>query len=387
MQDLTLLPLHEILLHNGYRLNRDKSSVRNPVLQNENETLVINKIGDNYLYFNTDGSNDRGNIINFCKNRKVDVKTLIYNYENGEISEVNIPKYFSNEQLQRKHNDEYNNFKSYNPDKSQFFINRGLYDCTIEPYVDSFKQDEFGNMCFPSYKLVEARIKDKTISNITMCGYVQRLSFPLYKDKEGNLRDKPLKNVNRGAKGLEILNINKDSTQIKQIVFGESIIDLLSFIQIYKENYNPNETMLVSTAGNFTTEGVKPILNELFNKCSQARVITCFDNDENGLKFTKFIQDLTLEKTKKGISTYKPFAKDVNDDLKLRQITQLKTLNNKSFTEFLEIQLVNYQRTSDTSKRRNILEKIRKINTFKPLKADYKERFNEIHKHKAIKKL
>ncbi|PAF52953.1 hypothetical protein BKH42_08535 [Helicobacter sp. 13S00482-2] len=375
-EDLTLLPLHEVLLCNGFILNKDKSSRSNPVLNNGDEHIVITKKGDHYLYFNADGSNDRGNIINFCKNRKLDVKTIIHNFHNEENKNVDIPKYFTRE---KKHIDEYHTLNQYNPKKNQFFLNKGIYDSTIEPYLDCFKQDNYGNICFPHYKLIEEKI-------ITICGYTQRLSIPLYKDKEGNLRDKPLKNIHHGEKCLEILNINKESGQIKQIVFGESIVDLLSFMQIYNSHYSANETILVSTAGNFQ-EGIKPTLNKLFELCKEAKVITCFDNDKDGLRFTNFIQDLVLQKMKKGISTYKPFAKDVNDDLKLRQITQLSQLNTKSFEDYLEKLCLDYRRYPSTQKRKTILEKLRKIDGLKPLKDDLKERFNQIQKHKAIKSL
>lgn len=386
MQDLTLLPLHEILLHNGFVINKDKSSRGNPVLRNEEETLVITKRDNHYLYFNTDGSNDRGNIINFCKNRKLNIKTLLNNYHNGGCDTIKIPKYFDNFD-KKSHQDiveEYKTLDTYNPLKNQFFVHRGLYDSTIKPYINCFKQDGYGNPCFPHYKLFEEKSISKKI--ISQCGYTKRLSFPLYKDQDGNMRNKPLKNIHYGNKGLEILNINTDPNQIKQILFCESIVDALSFMQLYKDKYNPIDLMLISTGGNFHLEGIKPTLDEVFNLCPQARVIACFDNDTQGLKFSQYIEKYTLETTKKGIFIYKPFCKDVNDDLKLKQITQLHILNPQNFDTYLENQLLHYQRSSDTNRRKSILEKIRKINTLKPLSEDYKERFNQIYKHKAIKR-
>ncbi|MDO7253927.1 toprim domain-containing protein [Helicobacter cappadocius] len=387
MEDLTLLPLHEILIHNGFMINKDKSSKGNPVLHNEKETLVITKKGDHYLYFNTDGSNDRGNIINFCKNRRVDVKTLIKNYQNGEVNNVQIPKYFDDFDRINHRNiiKEFKNLNSYNPQKNQFFSNRGIYDSTIEAYSNSFKQDNYGNICFAHYKLFEDESTSKKI--IPICGYTKRLIYPLYKDQDGNLRNKPLKNIHYGSKGLEILNANNDFKKIKQILFAESIIDALSFMQLYKDKYNSNEIMLISTGGNFHIEGIKPTLDEIFNLCKEARIITCFDNDKEGLKFTQYIEKYALETTKKGISIYKPFAKDVNDDLKLKQITQLTTLNTQTLSNYLENQLLNYQSSNETTRRKNILEKIRKIDALKPLEQSYKDRFNQIYKHKAIKKL
>lgn len=387
MEDLTLLPLHEVLVHNGFLINKDKSSKCNPVVSNKEETLVITKKGDHYLYFNTDGSNDRGNIINFCKNRRLDIKMLVENYHNGNSSDVKIPKYFDESDKGNYRNiiKEYKNLNSYNPKKNQFFMNRGLYDSTIEPYINSFKQDNYGNICFPHYKLFEDKSTSKKI--IPVCGYTKRLVYPLYKDQDGNTRSKPLKNIHYGNKGLEILNISNDCKEIKKILFAESIIDALSFSQLYKDKFNPSEIMLISTGGNFQIEGIKPTLDEILRICEKASIITCFDNDKEGLKFTEYIRKYELETTKKGISTYKPFCKDVNDDLKLKQITQLITLNSQTLDTYLENQLISYRSSNKTDRRKNILEKIRKINNLKPLKQSYKDEFNQIYKHKAIKKL
>lgn len=387
MEDLTLLPLHEVLIHNGFLINKNKSSKCNPVLYNGEETVVITKKNDHYLYFNIDGSSDRGNIINFCKNRNLDIKILVKNYYEKNISDVKIPKYFDSFDKENYKNiiKEYKNLNSYNPQKNQFFINKGLYDSTIEPYKNSFKQDRYGNICFPHYKLLE----DKSISKriIPICGYAKRLIYPLYKDQDGGTRDKPLKNIHYGNKGLEILSIGNDFKEIKKILFAESIIDALSFVQLYKEKYNPVEIMLISTGGNFHIEGIKPTLDEILMLCKKASIITCFDNDKEGLKFTEYIRKYELETTKKGISTYKPFCKDVNDDLKLKQITQLKILNSQTLDTYLDNQLINYRSSGKTDRRKNILEKIRKINNLKPLKQSYKDEFNQIYKHKAIKKL
>lgn len=387
MEDLTLLPLHKILICNGFVLNKDKSSKCNPVLSNGEETLVVSKKGDHYLYFNTDGSNDRGNIINFCKNRRLDMKKLIKNYSDGGLSNIKIPKYFDDFDKENHRNSikDYKKLNIYNTQKNQFFMNRGLYDSTIEIYKNCFRQDNYGNICFPHYKLFENKTISKKI--IPICGYTKRLVYPLYKDQDGNTRDKPLKNIHYGSKGLEILNINNNYEEIKQILFAESIVDALSFTQLYKDKYNPNTMMLLSTGGNFHIEGIKPTLDEILRLCKKASIITCFDNDKEGLKFTECIRKYELETTKKGIATYKPFCKDVNDDLKLRQITQLKILNHQTLDTFLENQLLNYRSSGETTRRKKILEKIRKINDLKPLKQSYKDEFNQIYKHKAIKKL
>ncbi|WP_095272250.1 toprim domain-containing protein [Helicobacter sp. 13S00477-4] len=306
MEDLSLLPLHEVLIHNGFKLNRAKSSRNNPVVCNDKEMLVISKRGQNYLYFNTDGSNDRGNIINFCKNRNLDVRVLVQNYHDGGTIDINIPKYFDREDSYKNIEENYKNLNPYDRNKNDFFINKGLYDATIQPYKNSFKQDNYGNICFPHYKLFKL---SSGIENLSICGYTKRLTIPLYKDKQGNLREKPLKNIHYGNKGLEILNINKKPSDIKKIVFTESIIDALSFIQLHKDKYLPQDLILVSTGGSFHIDGIKPTLDKLLELCKEASFITGFDNDEKGILFTKNIDKYILEKTKKVLVFISHFAR------------------------------------------------------------------------------
>ena len=83
MQDLTKLPLHEVLLANGYKLDRVKSSKMYPCLVNvdNNERLIVSKKGENYLYFNPNDETDRGNILSFVRIRGLDIKELVANYD------------------------------------------------------------------------------------------------------------------------------------------------------------------------------------------------------------------------------------------------------------------------------------------------------------------
>ncbi|PAF49633.1 hypothetical protein BKH41_01840 [Helicobacter sp. 12S02232-10] len=406
--DLTLLPLHKILLCNGFKLNKDSSSVNNPVVFNDNDKLVICKKEGHYLYFNTDGSNDRGNIINFCKHRGVNVSDLIKNYENGnvDLESHQIPQYFNSELNSAQTIKKFNEMSAYNRNNNEFFANRGLYDALINEYDTQIKLDGFGDVCFPHFKLSHIpninknnslqegelqTIQPKTM--LTMCGYTKRLKFPLTKNTNGSIKEKPLKQIHYGAKGLEILKPNgllnpTDSKQIKQIVITESIIDSLSFLQLFS-NFNPKETMLIGTCGDFNFEiGLKPSLEAIMKILNpDIRIVLGFDNDTKGRKFSEEFERFILEKTKKAPMVYKPFCKDLNDDLKLSQLTGLKKLNNDSLNDFLEKQLLTYKKSSDTLKRKNILETFRKIDKYKPLKENFKNSFNEINKHKAIREL
>ena len=79
IENLTKIPLHEVLLDNGYFIKRDKNSQDYKALTNANDDLVIiskHRNGD-YLYFNPKNDADRGNIINFCKNRGIKPNDLL----------------------------------------------------------------------------------------------------------------------------------------------------------------------------------------------------------------------------------------------------------------------------------------------------------------------
>lgn len=76
------LPLHEVLLANGYEIDREKSTARNPVLKSSGGHKVIISLmpsGD-YLYFNPNDDRDKGNIYTLAKNHGLDINEMIESY-------------------------------------------------------------------------------------------------------------------------------------------------------------------------------------------------------------------------------------------------------------------------------------------------------------------
>lgn len=76
------LPLHEVLLANGYEIDREKSTARNPVLKSSSGHKVIISLmpsGD-YLYFNPNDDRDKGNIYTLAKNHGLDINEMIESY-------------------------------------------------------------------------------------------------------------------------------------------------------------------------------------------------------------------------------------------------------------------------------------------------------------------
>lgn len=391
MQDLTTLPLHEVLLCNGYTLDRTKSSVRNPVLRNENgDKLVISKKGENYLYFNANNDSDRGNIISFARIHNIDIKTLIKNYDsNVELTKEYKHNFFNTKSDPNAIKNEFNALKTLSKediDKNILFKARGFDNEYMQAFVDKIRQDERGNIIIPNYKLADNEFgegfKDKLIY---LCGYTKRLNYPITKDKNGVELEKPLKNLQKGSKGLEAISINKHAKEIKSIIISESILDSLSLGQL--KGFDPQTTMFLSTNGNFHADSLQKTLFAIIDKTSNAKITLAFDNDERGRAFTENLQDSILKATKKLPNTYKPFAKDCNDDLKIHNITGLKTLKEESYQEWAYGKILRYKGTKDTQARASLLNSFRKLDSIKPLNEENRQLFNSIRKHASIKGL
>ncbi|MCX2716831.1 toprim domain-containing protein [Helicobacter sp. MIT 21-1697] len=391
-QDLTKLPLHEILLANGFEIDRNKSSKNYPALINKDKDIkiIVSKKGENYLYFNRHDDFDRGNIISFARNHGYDLHQMVANFDKS----IHTAKHYNHNFFSQSHTQmselnalkSYKNFTQANVKDNKLLELRGFDKEFLTQYQGFIKEDTYHNIIIPNYKLQHIN-KDFTDENrilLGICGYTKRLSLPITQDREGNQLDKPIKNIQYGSKGIEILNINKESNDIQNIIITESIFDSLSFAQI--KDYKANETMLLSTAGQFS-ENTKQGLEYLIKKAHNAKITLAFDNDEKGQTLSQNMQKLVFEAKKQFPIVYTPFCKDCNDDLKLRNITGLQKLNKHTYKDWIDMQILKYGRINDTQKNANLLKTIRKADTLKALPKESKEAFNKKPKHKAIKSL
>lgn len=397
------LPLNEILLNNGYMIDREKHSRNSQAFFNDEDkiggTIIVSKKedpqnGEVYLYWNTLHSWDRGNIVNFCKNRNISINDFINNKANLKeatpIQSLNIIGEKEILQIRR----EFESLAHY--DTSHCLLqNRGIYTSTIKSYLHNLKQDQYNNLCIPTYQLLSG----ESFHNIKQCGYIKRLNIPLYKDAEGNLREKPLKSICRGKKGLEILNPinpsekNKENfLKLKYVVISESAFDALSYLQMNR--IESTEAFLISTAGNFDQNNTEKTIAEILKKINALRtqgnplaIVIAMDNDTKGKEFSHILEKMIINQTKRMPIIYTPFTKDANDDLRLSQIIGSNDLNCENLEKFLKSSIYKYKMSKSSSERSSILEDLRKIDTLKPLSTAIKEEFNAIHKHKAIKAL
>ncbi|RVZ64624.1 hypothetical protein [Helicobacter pylori] len=401
--NLTSLPLHEILLDNGYVYNKSKTSKNNPCLKHENEegSLVIfknqNKDGSiSYTYKETH-TDKVGNIITFCKDRNISVEDLIagklesYRNKKDTLQARNNTQE-NNEEVQKIIN-EFKNLKPYDLQNATLIKKRGIDTKLLEPYKEHLKTDNFNNLILATYLAFEN--KNLNVIPIHQCGINKRLNTPLSTDKEGNIRDKPLKSIAQGNKGIEVLYPN-DLSLVKNVIVTENIFDNLAYLEL--QDLDPKESVLISTAGQFNKQKLelffKSFFNQLHNRQQGAynnylreesqwqelvrqgranddfksvvietynkrvektreyrkpkpinkpqesfNIILAFDNDIKGKEYREECEGILYALTQQFTTIYKPFSKDCNDDLKLAHIIENKAINIDTMAEFLESSL------------------------------------------------
>ena len=391
-----LIPLHEILICNGYKIIKKKSTPKNPVLESDNgHRVVISLLSNgNYLYFNPNDNDDRGNIYNLCKYNNLDIHKLLENFLNTKI-DINYQIKITNK------DDDFNNCKelaeeflklqSYNPSINYYLQNRALDIKTINAYNELIKVDEKHNVYFPQYKLFSN-------GSLNIRGYTMKLAKPIYK-KDGINLEKPIKSINKGMKGLEILlpnDMKEKNLPYTEVIISESVIDSLSFLELA----NISNAILVSTSGNVNIESTMQSIKEIHERFNVKYYYLAFDNDDAGKKFRdNFINE--GHKLNFNMFNMIPTSKDFNDDLELvklcsinkrRYILNTNCIDREYFKEavkkeFLDL-IDSYQRSKSTIEKSNLLKELRKINKLINIEEKVKDEFNSYkYKDKRIKQL
>ncbi|GAA7501930.1 hypothetical protein ckin127_12670 [Helicobacter pylori] len=261
------LPLDSLLERNGYRLNAQKSTKIWKVYNNGNEKLLVRQNANfQWFYLNCDNKADSGNIINFCKNRKLDLMGFTQGLiVNDDTIKENISKLTSKEadklKEQQKIIDKFNQFELYDLTNSKMLEKRKLKGNLFLAYNHSLKKDKHNNMCVPNFLYSKNSHSNKIIS------YTRRLENPMTSLNNQAL-NKPINALNKGEKGIEML-APKDLKPIKNIVLSESIIDSMSYLQLRK--LNAYESILLSCNWQFNAEKLDAFLEKLLSDIEQSK--------------------------------------------------------------------------------------------------------------------
>ncbi len=261
------LPLDSLLERNGYRLNAQKSTKIWKVYSNSNEKLLVRQNANfQWFYLNCDNKADSGNIINFCKNRNLDLMGFTQGLIiNDDTIKENASKLTSKEadkfKEQQKIIDKFNQFELYDLTNSKMLEKRKLKGNLFLAYNHSLKRDKHNNMCVPNFLYSKNSHSNKIIS------YTRRLENPMA-SLNNQVLNRPINALNKGEKGIEMLAPN-DLKLIKNIVLSESIIDSMSYLQLRK--LNAYESILLSCNGQFNANKLDAFLEKLLSDIEQSK--------------------------------------------------------------------------------------------------------------------
>ncbi len=267
VKNATHLPLNSLLERNGYRLNAQKSTKIWKVYSNSNEKLLVRQNANfQWFYLNCDNRADSGNIINFCKNRNLDLMGFTQGLIiNDDTIKENVSKLTSKEadkfKEQQKIIDKFNQFELYDLTNSKMLEKRGLKGNLFLAYNHSLKRDKHNNMCVPNFLYFKNSHSNEIIS------YTRRLENPMT-SLNNQVLNRPINALNKGEKGIEML-APKDLKLIKNIVLSESIIDSMSYLQLRK--LNAYESILLSCNGQFNANRLDAFLEKLLSDIEQSK--------------------------------------------------------------------------------------------------------------------
>lgn len=283
--------LMEFMLNNGYTLNRQKSTLKNPVLVSQNgEVIVLKNAGDNpnARYFNaTEGTStmDKGNVVEFVKQRigtefKADESLSLY----GNVNMI-LHDYLGLSAEQKQHVMEGNKPTGEPKTKQEFVLS--LYNLKpFEANGNNYLEKERG---IPAETLNLPEFKDRIyVSNYRGKDFI---TFPFY-----NFDGKEISGLNFRA---EDTNTNASNTnkltgvwmstppeKIDKIIITESPIDALSHAAL---NHPIQNTLYISNFGNPTLGQYQSLANTLtflsnrFDKAPE--LVMGYDKDVRGNVF------------------------------------------------------------------------------------------------------
>ena len=238
----------------GYAVDRKKTTKTSIAMKSNNDKVIISKKGGLWVYFSVFDDQDSGTIVDFVANRSgksiADIGKLLARWSG--CGATTLPSY----QVQEKTRD---------PDRVQ-----SIYDkCQVIRHHEYLEGRGLGAELLGSTRFIGRILSDR----------YGNLAFPHY--SQGKVSGLELKNTERGllVKGSQktFWRSNTRSTDTT-IVVTESVIDALSYQQLFK----PNDCFYLATGGGVSAHQCQLLVKMLEASSKVIKVIVATDNDEGG---------------------------------------------------------------------------------------------------------
>ena len=287
----------------GYVKNKKESSNVSAKYENGHDIIIVKqaKSGD-YVYFNATDDRDCGTIVDFCKNRNIDIKQAFITQENETMTKPSIRELYNLAITTTKNRvEQLANFqelanKNYPKFFDKEFTDMANYDLPyltktrgIEPAIIrefGVKKDDRGNACFPHYNIYDKKITGWEVKNDNFTGF--------------------------NSSGTRNLGIAKIGDKLGSLIICESFIDAMSY---HKLHNTPANALYVSTGGTFTPEQInqlKTLMDDYYHK----EIIIAVDKDEAGEKYAQKLEAIAVEVKATHCIRVQPLStKDWNEEL------------------------------------------------------------------------
>jgi Protein of unknown function (DUF3991)/Toprim-like len=318
----------------GYTYNKAKGQNRPQYEHPNGDKVIISNPNDNdrQVYFNRDGSNDKGSVIDFIKNRLFNFKNISYQKDMDGVNQV--LKQFTNEPIYTAP-PQYHAPKIEKPqfDSSQFIL-------TNTPSVSQLEylsKRGLSNETLTVFQKHIALVKDKQNGTPTNIG------FP-YKNDRGKvtgfeLRNQDFKGHARGTDkeaSVWAANFAMRKEMVRSVFLFESAIDAMSFYQIYNKQYEFKHSAFISFGGSVSPKQIDTVTKSYLN----ARFFSGFDNDYNGNMY-----DIMFEK-RLNASFDVAFKREENQIIAIHNETEYRfekeTLSLKTIVETVNLKPLLY---------------------------------------------
>jgi hypothetical protein len=256
----------------GYQVDLRKGRATLEFKHPDGDTILINPAKK--LYYNRDGTNDRGDLIEFIKNR---LTRFNVNFDNP-INGVNkILQTYANEPQQI-------DVKYSAPLVKQFDATR--YETVNAPILKLHYLTRERGLDMDTVKRFSPFIYLVKDTQATTGKPYENIGFPLTKPGESeiagwDLRNYGFKGVAAGSdrqNGLWIADFVGRPERTRNVFFGENPIDLMSFYQLHKHRLDVDNAAFVSFGGGIA----KSQMIGALNYWSDSKKHTAFDNDYQG---------------------------------------------------------------------------------------------------------